>query len=60
LAAGALAHEERLVTAEYLPETVRDLADAGDKLAATKAYRDQMGVSLMEAKNAIEGYLNNR
>ena len=59
-AAGASAHEERSLNAEYLPETVRDLADAGDKLAATKAYKDQMGVNLIEAKKAIEGYLNNR
>ncbi len=59
-AAGASAHEERSLDAESLPETVRELADTGDKLAATKAYKDQMGVSLMEAKKAIEDYLNNR
>jgi ribosomal protein L7/L12 len=56
----ASAHEERSLNAESLPEAVKALADAGDKLAAVRAYKDQTGVSLMEAKKTIEDYLNKR
>lgn len=38
----------------------RELADQGAKLAATKAYKTQNGTSLMEAKKAVDAYLNSR
>lgn len=43
-------HEERSLNVEQLPESIRALADAGDKLAATRKFQDKTGVSLMEAK----------
>jgi ribosomal protein L7/L12 len=46
--------------ADPLPDTVRDLADAGDKLAATNLYKDLMGVSLMEAKVAVDEHFSRR
>lgn len=54
------AHAEFSRKAESLSETVRALADAGDKPGATKTYKDDTGVSLMEAKKTVEAYLSNR
>lgn len=54
------AHEEYSCKAESLSETVRALADAGDKLGATKSYKDDTGVSLMEAMKTIEAYLSKK
>lgn len=46
--------------AEGLSETIRALTDAGDKLGATKRYKADTGVSLVEAKKTVEAYLSNR
>jgi ribosomal protein L7/L12 len=40
-----------------LPEDVRRLADEGRKIEAIKAHREDMGSSLVEAKDAVEAYL---
>ena len=56
----ARAHEECTRNAESLSVTVRALADAGEKIGAIKTYREDSGVSLMEAKNTVEAYLSNR
>lgn len=39
---------------------VRRLADAGDKIAAIKAYRERTGAGLAEAKRAVEEYMSRR
>jgi ribosomal protein L7/L12 len=54
------AREEYARKAGILSESVRALADAGDKLGATKLYKDDTGVSLMEAKTTIEAYLSKK
>ena len=36
------------------------MADAGDKIGATKSYKDDTGVSLMEAMKTIEAYLSKK
>lgn len=43
--------------AERLSAEVRTLADGGDKIKAIKAYRDQTGAGLKDAKEAVEAYL---
>lgn len=42
---------------ETLSEQTRSLADRGEKIAAIKQYRNETGVGLAEAKQAIEEYL---
>jgi hypothetical protein len=37
-----------------LEQQVRALLDDGQKIAAVKLYKDQTGVSLLEAKQAVE------
>ena len=54
------AYEEYSRKAESLSETVRALADAGDKPVATKSYKEDTGASLMEAKKTIEAYLSKK
>ena len=54
------AYEEYSRKVDCLSETVRVLADAGDKLGATKSYMDDTGASLMEAKKTIEAYLSKK
>lgn len=56
----ARAREEYSLGAENLSEAVRALADAGNKLAATKMYMNETGLSLMESKKTVEAYLSNR
>ncbi len=43
-----------------LPADVKAYADAGEKIAAIKAYRDATGAGLAEAKEAVERYLGQR
>src|SRR5947208_5644574 len=43
-----------------LPETVRRLADIGDKAGAARALREATGLELSEASRAIEAYLRGR
>jgi ribosomal protein L7/L12 len=43
-----------------LSEQVRDLADRGEKIPAIKAYREQTGAGLAEAKRVVEAYLGRR
>lgn len=45
-------------TAAGLSESVRQLADAGNKIQAIKIHREQTGVGLREAKDAVEAYMN--
>ena len=52
--------EDSRQNGEPYSETVRAFADAGKKLDATKAFKEETGVSLMEAKRAVEAYLNTR
>lgn len=52
------AEAEYARNAEHLSETVRGLADGGEKIAAVKAYMDESGVGLMEAKKTVEAYIN--
>jgi ribosomal protein L7/L12 len=40
-----------------LSDAVRRLADAGKKVEAIKAYRDETGAGLREAKEIIDGYM---
>jgi len=54
------AQEEKSRRAEALSMTVRALADAGDKLGATKMYKHETGFSLMESKKTVEAYMSNR
>jgi len=56
--AKARAEEEYARNAENLSETVRALAEAGDKFGAAKTYKEETGVSLMEAKKTVEAYLS--
>lgn len=37
-----------------LEQQIRSLLDQGQKIAAVKLYKDQKGVSLLEAKQAVE------
>lgn len=53
-------YEKYSRNADCLSETVRALADAGDKLGATKSYMDDTGASLTEAKKTIESYLSKK
>lgn len=46
--------------AASLPAEARRLADDGRKIEAIKAYREQTGAGLREAKEAIEAYLAGR
>jgi len=41
-----------------LSDEVRSLADEGRKIAAIKAYRQSTGASLVEAKRAVDDYMN--
>jgi hypothetical protein len=43
-----------------LPPDARELADRGDKIAAIKAFRQNTGAGLAEAKHAVESYLGRR
>lgn len=54
------AQEEYFRRREHLSEAVRALADAGDKLGATKTYKDETGCSLMESKETVEAYMSIR
>ncbi len=45
---------------DSLPADVRSLADAGRKIHAIRALREQTGSSLAEAKNSVETYLDAR
>lgn len=56
----SLAQEGYSRRAEHLSEAVRALADAGDKLGATKTYKDETGCSLMESKETVEAYMSIR
>jgi hypothetical protein len=38
----------------------RTLADAGQKIAAIKVYREETGAGLKEAKDAVEAYMAGR
>ncbi len=38
----------------------KEAADAGDKIAAIKAYREETGAGLKEAKEAVEAYIGTR
>ncbi len=40
-----------------LSDRVKRLADEGRKIAAIKAYREESGASLLEAKNNVENYM---
>lgn len=40
--------------AETVSEAVRALVDRGEKIAAIKRHRDETGVGLAEAKEAVE------
>ena len=40
-----------------LSQAVRDLANQGRKIEAIKVYREETGVGLKEAKDAVEAYL---
>jgi hypothetical protein len=40
------------------PVQIRRPADQGQKIEAIKAYREFFGSSLLEAKNAVEAYMN--
>ena len=44
--------------ADGLSAEARALADRGEKIMAIKAYRDQTGVGLKDAKDAVEAYLD--
>jgi ribosomal protein L7/L12 len=54
------AQEEKSRRSESLSLTVRALADAGDKLGATKMYKQETGFSLMESKKTVEAHMSNR
>lgn len=43
-----------------LSAEVRQLADAGQKIEAIKVHREQTGLGLKEAKDAVEAYLDRR
>jgi hypothetical protein len=43
-----------------LSEAVRSHADAGRKIEAIKTLRNETGLRLREAKNAVEAYLRHR
>ncbi len=43
-----------------LADEVRSLADDGRKIAAIKAHRQLTGSSLVEAKRAVEDYMNRK
>jgi ribosomal protein L7/L12 len=45
-------------TAAGLSEEVRKLADEGNKIQAIKVHRDQTGLALIDAKEAVEAYIN--
>lgn len=45
---------------ESVPAESRALADRGEKIATIRAYREQTGASLAEAKEAIESYISGR
>ncbi len=49
-----------LVIVDGLSAEVRQLADAGQKIEAIKVHREQTGVGLKEAKDAVEAYLDSR
>lgn len=49
-----------LVTVNGLTAEVRQLADAGQKIEAIKVHREQTGLGLKEAKDAVEAYLDSR
>ncbi len=40
-----------------LSPTVRELADKGQKINAIKAYREETGGGLRDAKEAVEAYM---
>jgi cbb3-type cytochrome oxidase subunit 3 len=42
---------------DVLSEEARKLADAGQKIAAIKAHREQTGLGLRDAKDDVEAYL---
>jgi len=43
-----------------IPNEVRSLADEGRKIPAIKAHRQLTGSSLVEAKRAVEDYMNRK
>ena len=43
-----------------LSAEVRQLADAGQKIEAIKVHREQTGLGLKDAKDAVEAYLDRR
>lgn len=43
---------------EGLAADVRGLADQGQKIAAIKRHRELTGLSLLEAKQEVEDYMN--
>ena len=49
-----------LVDSEGLSDEVRQLADAGKKIEAIKLHREQTGLGLKEAKDAVDVYLDRR
>lgn len=49
---------QAVVHAEELSASVRDLLQQGRKLEAVKLYQDRTGISLMEAKAAVEALEN--
>ena len=46
------------ITNSGLSAEARQLADAGQKIPAIKLHREQTGLGLKEAKDAVEAYLN--
>ena len=56
----AQAQEEFTRNAERLSTEVRVIADAGYKLDATKRYKEDAGLDLMESKKIIDSYLQSR
>jgi hypothetical protein len=50
--------EPEPAAAAGLSEEVKRLADAGDKIGAIKLYREQTGLGLKDAKDAVDAYLN--
>ncbi len=46
--------------AKPVPLSVQDLARAGLKLEAIRQYREETGCSLLEAKQAVDAFLDSR
>ena len=49
--------QEDLTADPDLSPTVRELADKGQKINAIKAYREETGAGLKDAKEAVDAYL---